>query len=165
MPLNAVENVWEYPRPPRLERTDRRLRVIHGGVTIADTVRGYRVLETTHPPVYYLPPEDVRMDLLTPSPGQSTHCEWKGSAEYLDLRVDGDLRADGARVERVAWRYRNPDAAFVPVAGFLAFYAGRVDEAWVDEERAEPQPGGFYGGWVTSDLVGPFKGGLGTMGW
>ncbi len=154
-----MEDVWRYPRPPRLERTPRRLRVVHQGTVIAETTEGWRVLETTHPPVYYFPPESVRLDLLAPSPGQGTSCEWKGSAEYLDLVPE----AGGA--ERVAWRYRTPDDAFAPLAGHLAFYAGRVDEAWVDDERAEPQPGAFYGGWITRDLKGPFKGGPGTMGW
>lgn len=153
------ENVWDYPRPPLLERTDRRLRVIHRGVTVADTARGYRVLETTHPPVYYFPPEDIKMQSLTPSPGQSTRCEWKGSAEYLDLTVEGE------KIDRAAWRYRNPDESFAAIAGYLAFYAFKVDEALVDDERATPQPGNFYGGWITSDLVGPFKGSPGTMGW
>jgi uncharacterized protein (DUF427 family) len=153
-----VESVWEYPRPPRLEPTPRRIRVVLGGVTLADTRRALRLLETSHPPTYYLPPEDVRMDLLHPGQG-SSFCEWKGQARYLDAVV-GDRRVPG-----IAWTYDRPDARYAALARHLAFYASRVDEAWVDEERAVPQPGGFYGGWITRDLVGPFKGAPGTAGW
>lgn len=154
----AIESVWDYPRPPRLEPVPERIRVVVAGVTIANSQRAYRVLETSHPPVYYLPPEDVRMDLLTPG-GSGSVCEWKGAATYHTLTI-GDRR-----IADVAWSYEQPTPGFVAIASYLAFYPGRVDEAWVDDERAEPQAGGFYGGWITSRIRGPFKGEPGTLGW
>jgi len=157
-PGPGQESVWDYPRPPACEPTARRIRVVHAAVTIADTSRAYRVLETSHPPVYYLPPEDVRMDLLEASPGRS-FCEWKGEAGYFDLVMAGQ------RIERVAWHYPRPTKRFSMVAGYLAFYASRVEACYVDDEQARPQAGDFYGSWITHDVVGPFKGGPGTMGW
>jgi uncharacterized protein (DUF427 family) len=152
------ESVWDYPRPPRLESTPRRIRVVLAGVTLADTRRAVRLLETSHPPTYYLPPADVRADLLRAAPGTS-FCEWKGRASYVDAVVAH------RSVSRVAWFYERPNATYAALKGHLAFYASRVDEAWVDDERAVAQPGDFYGGWITSDLVGPFKGSPGTAGW
>jgi len=152
------ESVWDYPRPPVCEPTARRIRVELGGVVLADSTRARRVLETSHPPVYYLPPEDVRMDLLRPGEGRS-FCEWKGEARYFDAVIDG------RRTERVAWSYPAPVPRFAALADHLAFYLPAVDAGRVDDERARPQPGGFYGGWVTDDLAGPFKGGPGSMGW
>ena len=157
-PGPGQESVWDYPRPPRLEDTDRRIEIVFNGVTIADTRRAKRVLETSHPPVYYLPPEDVRMDLLTTAPGGS-YCEWKGMAGYYTVTV-GDRRADS-----VAWYYPNPTPTFAPLKDYIAFYPGRMDACFVNGERVTPQPGEFYGGWITSDVVGPFKGEPGTMGW
>jgi uncharacterized protein (DUF427 family) len=157
-PGPGQESVWDYPRPPRLEPVTRRLQVVFRGLMLADTRRGYRVLETSHPPVYYLPTADVQMELLRPSPHGSV-CEWKGHAIYYDLVAAGQV------VPRVAWAYPDPTPAFAPIRGYLAFYPHLVDECLVDGERAEPQPGGFYGGWITRDIVGPFKGGPGTMGW
>jgi uncharacterized protein (DUF427 family) len=135
-----------------------RLRVVFAGMVLADAARGFRVLETSHPPTYYLPPEDIRWEFLAPAPGRSL-CEFKGLAAYWTIRV-GDRTA-----ERAAWGYPDPTPAFAALKDHLAFYAGPMDGCWVGEERAEPQPGGFYGGWVTSRVVGPFKGGPGTMGW
>ena len=157
-PAPGQESVWDYPRPPRLEDTDKHVQVIFNGVVIADTRRAKRVLETSHPPVYYLPPEDVRMDLLTTAPGGS-YCEWKGMAGYYTVTV-GDRRADS-----VAWYYPNPTPTFAPLKDYIAFYPGRMDACFVNGERVTPQPGEFYGGWITSDVVGPFKGEPGTMGW
>lgn len=153
-----VESVWDYPRPPRVEPVVERIRVVVDGITVADSTRAMRVLETSHPPVYYLPPEDVRLDLLTPGRGHSV-CEWKGTAAYHDLIVGT------RRIEDAAWSYERPRPGFEAIAGHLAFYADRVDEAWVGGERARAQAGGFYGGWVTSRIRGPFKGGAGTTGW
>lgn len=153
-----VESVWDYPRPPRVEAVVDRIRIVVAGVTIADSVRAVRVLETSHPPTYYVPPEDVRLDLMTPGPGRSV-CEWKGVATYFTLSV-GDRR-----IEDVAWSYDRPQPGFEALTGYLAFYPGRVDEAWVGDERARPQAGGFYGGWITSRVSGPFKGEPGTIGW
>ena len=157
-PGPGQESVWDYPRPPRSEPTVRRIRIIFNGVTIADTRRAIRVLETSHPPVYYLPPEDVRMEYFTPANGSSL-CEWKGRASYYDLTV-GD-RHEAA----VAWTYPAPTLDFTPLANHLAVYPGKMDACYVDDERATPQPGTFYGGWITADIVGPFKGGPGTDGW
>ena len=138
----------------------RRVRVVHAGTTIAETSDALRVLETAGAPVWYLPAADVRLDLLRPSAGGATFCEWKGRATYLDL-----ILPDGSAVPRVAWRYEDPQPGYEAIRGRLAFYASRVDEATVDGERVRPQPGGFYGGWVTDDVVGPFKGEPGTEGW
>ena len=154
----AIENVWDYPRPPRVEPVPERVRVIVDGVVVADSRRAVRVLETSHPPAYYVPPEDVRTDLLSAGHGRSV-CEWKGRASYHSLTVGA------RRIEDVAWSYEAPLPAFASIAGYLAFYPGRVDEAWVGDERARAQEGGFYGGWITSRLRGPFKGAPGTLGW
>ena len=157
-PGPGQESVWDYPRPPRVETVPERLRVILDGAMLADTSRGLRVLETAGAPVYYFPPDDVRMDLLEPSPHR-TSCEWKGRAVYLTFV--GPTR----RIGDVAWSYPDPSPGYEAIRGYLAFYAGRVDEAWVGDERATPQPGGFYGGWVTSRIVGPIKGEPGSFGW
>lgn len=143
------ESVWDYPRPPRIEPTPRRIRVVVDGETIVDTMRALRVLETTHPPVYYVPIADVRAGVLSGAP-RSTFCEFKGVARYF--AVNGRPNA--------AWTYDDG-----PLAEHVAFYAAKMDACYVDDERATPQEGDFYGGWITSDLVGPFKGGPGTAGW
>jgi uncharacterized protein (DUF427 family) len=155
---HANENVWDYPRPPRVEPVPERVRVVVDGVTIADSTRAVRVLETSHPPTYYVPPQDVRVDLLSRGRGRSV-CEWKGPATYHSLTV-GDRR-----IEDVAWSYDRPLLGFESIASYLAFYPGRVDEAWVGDERVAAQEGGFYGGWITSRIRGPFKGAPGTLGW
>jgi uncharacterized protein (DUF427 family) len=152
------ESVWDYPRPPRLERTPRRIRVVVAGETVVDSVNAWRVLETSHPPGYYIPPGDIRAGVLAPGAGAS-FCEWKGQARYWTLEV-GDTR-----IENVGWSYPAPTPAFAPIADHVAFYAGPMDACYVDDERVTPQPGGFYGGWITSDIVGPFKGAPGTWGW
>jgi len=157
-PGPGQESVWDYPRPPRVEAVPERLRVVVGGTTVADTTRGMRILETAGAPVYYFPPDDVRMDLLVASP-RSTFCEWKGGASYHTLAVDG------REIENVAWSYADPKPGYEEIRGHLAFYAAKVDEAWVGDEQATPQPGGFYGGWVTSRIVGPMKGDPGSEGW
>ena len=153
------ESVWDYPRPPRLEPVGKLLRVEFAGQVLASTNEGYRVLETSHPPVYYFPPGDVRLDLLETSLGNATNCEWKGQAKYFDAV------ADDRRVLHAAWVYTNPVEAFALLKDYLAFYAGRVDACFVDGEQVKPQPGNFYGGWITSDVVGPFKGEPGSWGW
>jgi uncharacterized protein (DUF427 family) len=157
-PGPGQESVWDYPRPPRIEPTGRRVRVIVDGVVVADTTRALRVLETASPPTFYIPPDDVRLDLLVPE-SRHTVCEWKGEASYWTVQI-------GPRhVAAAGWSYPRPTPAFERIRDHLAFYAGRVDEAWVDDERVVPQPGDFYGGWVTSEIVGPFKGEPGTLGW
>lgn len=153
-----TESVWEYPRPPRVEATTRRIRVVLGDVTVADTTRAFRVLETSHPPGYYIPPEDVRSEYLRPS-RRTSYCEFKGRASYYDLVV-------GEReVRDAAWYYPDPAPGYEAIRDHLAFYPGRVDACFVDEERVVAQKGDFYGGWLTADIVGPFKGGPGTAGW
>jgi uncharacterized protein (DUF427 family) len=159
VPGPGQESVWDYPRPPAVQPSSRRVRIRFGDVTVADTSAALRVLETAGAPTWYLPREDVRMELLRPSRGRGSVCEWKGSATYFDL-VAGDRISP-----RAAWTYDRPLPGYEARAGHVAFYAGRVDEGTVDGETVRPQPGSFYGGWVTDEVVGPFKGEPGTEGW
>jgi uncharacterized protein (DUF427 family) len=157
-PSPGQESVWDYPRPPRVEAVAKRLRVIFAGETVADTRSGLRVLETSHPPVYYIPPGDIRAGFVVPAPGRSL-CEWKGEARYVALE------AGGRRADAAGWFYPDPAPGYEALRAHVAFYASRVDAAFVGDERVVPQPGGFYGGWITADIVGPFKGEPGTSGW
>lgn len=157
-PREGQESVWDYPRPPRVEPDERRVEVRCDGELVASTTKAKRVLETASPPGFYLPPEDVRRDLLVPAEG-SSFCEWKGRAVYGSVRAP-----DGGLLERVAWSYPDPLPGFESIRDHLAFYPARL-ECTVDGERVGPQPGRFYGGWVTSELAGPFKGEPGTEGW
>jgi uncharacterized protein (DUF427 family) len=141
-----------------MEPVSKKIEVVFGGEVIASTQRAYRILETSHPPTYYIPPEDVRMDLLVPTK-HGSFCEWKGYANYWTVEV-GDRTAVNA-----AWGYAEPMAPFEALVDHLAFYCGVMDECRVGGEVARPQPGGFYGGWITSDLAGPFKGEPGSWGW
>ncbi len=145
------ERVADYPRPPALVVSEQLIEVRALGQVLAQTRRSLRVLETFHPPTYYLPPEAMRLEWLEPAVGHS-FCEWKGVASYFSVVV-GDQR-----LERVVWSYADPTPAFAALAGWFALYPGRMDGCWVDGERVEPQPGGFYGGWITSGVEGPFKG-------
>ena len=154
-----MENVWDYPRPPALVPCERRVRLELGGATIADSARALRVLETSHPPTIYVPEGDISAGTLRPAAGSSL-CEWKGRAAYFDV-----AGGDGRIVERAAWTYPAPVPQYAALAGHFAFYPGRMDAAWLDDERVLAQPGDFYGGWITADLEGPFKGGPGTLGW
>lgn len=157
-PEPGQESVWDYPRPPRLEDSPKHIQIVFNGVTIADTYRAKRVLETTHPPVYYLPPEDIKMEYLIRAT-QGSFCEWKGQAIYYTIVV-GDKQ-----VANAAWSYPNPTSNFASIKDYLAFYAYLMDVCYVNGEKVQPQPGNFYGGWITSDIVGPFKGQPGTWGW
>ncbi|MBD2019956.1 DUF427 domain-containing protein [Leptolyngbya sp. FACHB-36] len=157
-PEPGQESVWDYPRPPRLEDTSKHIQIVFNGATIAETHRAKRVLETSHPPVYYIPPEDIDQAYLIKSP-RTTFCEWKGHGAYYSLAV-GDKR-----LEDVAWYYPEPTPAFASIKDYVAFYPAPMDVCYVDGEKVTPQPGNFYGGWITSEIVGPFKGGLGTWGW
>jgi len=157
-PGPGQESVWDYPRPPRLERETRPVRVDFAGRAVAESRRALRVCETASPPTYYLPPEDVATELLVPSRRRSL-CEWKGRARYYGLRV-GDRTSEDA-----AWCYPDPLSAFEPLRDHLAFYPGRVDACFVGDMRVRPQAGDFYGGWITPDVVGPFKGEPGSEGW
>ncbi len=152
------ESVWDYPRPPRLERTTALLEVVLGGAVVAATREGWRVLETSHPPTYYLPQAAFVPGALRPTAG-SSWCEWKGQASYFDL-VSGPAVA-----ARAAWTYERPSPGFEELAGAIAVMAAQVEECRVDGEVVTPQPGSFYGGWITSSLVGPFKGIPGSAGW
>ena len=155
----TVERVWEYPRPPAVVPCARRVKVELGGEVLADSIHALRVLETSHPPTIYIPPTDVRRDLLAESGARSTWCEFKGAARYLDAVVHG------RRLEAVAWRYPDPSPGYGTLRDHIAFYPGRVDAAWLDSERVQAQESDFYGGWITSELVGPFKGPRGTLAW
>jgi uncharacterized protein (DUF427 family) len=154
----APESVWDYPRPPRVEPSAELVEVVLGGVVIASTTASYRVLETSHPPTYYLPRGAFLAGALRPADG-SSFCEWKGAASYYDLVAGTAVAA------RAAWCYPDPAPGFEAIAGHLAVYPALVDRCTVDGEVVEPQPGGFYGGWITSRVTGPFKGAPGTRGW
>jgi uncharacterized protein (DUF427 family) len=145
-----TESVWGYPRPPRLEPTSREVVVIHHGVELARTTGAFRLLETSHPPTFYLPPADVRTALLMPTT-RHTFCEYKGVAHYVDLAVEG------GDVASVAWYYPDPNDGYREITGYYAFYPGRVDECTVAGERVTPQASDFYGGWITAEITGPFK--------
>ncbi len=155
--VDGQESVWDYPRPPALDASSREITVMLHGVVVGRTSRALRVLETSHPPTYYLPPDDVDGDLLVPAAG-SSFCEWKGSATYWTVT------AGGASVVGQAWSYRRPSTSFAPLADHLSFYPAHFD-CFVDGERVRPQPGEFYGGWITDDVRGPFKGVPGSMWW
>jgi uncharacterized protein (DUF427 family) len=153
-----TESVWDYPRPPRIDPAAEPVRVSFNGKIIAKSSRALRVLETSHPPAYYIPLEDVEGEYLKPVP-KRTFCEWKGAASYYDVTV-GERRAPAA-----AWSYEKPNAGFEATRGYLCFYAGAMDECRVGDEIVQAQAGIFYGGWITSNITGPFKGGPGTAGW
>lgn len=156
-PAEGQESVWDYPRPPRVDEDRRLVRVSLRDTVIADTRRAIRVLETASPPVFYLPPDDVRTEHLFEGTRES-FCEWKGRAKYWSVRL-GDYV-----LENVAWSYPEPLPGFERITGYLSFFPSRLT-CTVDGERVEPQPGDFYGGWVTSEIVGPFKGAPGTEWW
>lgn len=157
-PGPGQESVWDYPRPPRVEPTPEHVTVELGGVVVADTRNALRVLETSHPPVYYLPRRDFPDGVIEPAEG-STWCEYKGTAHYLDLV------AGGRRARKAGWTYPQPSAGYEALRDHVAVYAGRVDRVLVDGEVVRPQEGDFYGGWITSRVVGPFKGPAGTHDW
>jgi uncharacterized protein (DUF427 family) len=152
------ESVWDYPRPPALQACARRVRIELGGRVIADSTAALRILETSHPPTIYVPPGDVDAACFQAAPG-SSYCEWKGFAAYLDV-VAGERREPAA-----AWTYREPVAANAQLRDHIAVYPGRMDACWLGDERVSAQEGDFYGGWITAEIVGPFKGAPGTRGW
>lgn len=157
VPGPGQESVWDYPRPPRLRADPRPVVVRAGPVLLAESRRAMRVCETASPPTFYLPPDDVDRAHLAPASG-SSRCEWKGTARYWDVVLPD------RRLEAAAWSYPEPFPEFAAIAGWLSFYPARV-ECFVDGVRVRPQPGRFYGGWVTPELVGPFKGEPGSEGW
>ncbi|MBB2987312.1 DUF427 domain-containing protein [Terracoccus luteus] len=152
------ESVWDYPRPPALDESDELVEIRFGGVLVASSRATVRVLETSHPPTYYLPLEAFSDGVLVPVDGSSV-CEWKGRAAYFDVV------AGGRRAARAAWRYPEPVAAYARLRDMVAVMPGEMDVCTVDGEVVRPQEGGFYGGWVTDRVVGPFKGGPGSWGW
>ncbi|MEM9209043.1 MAG: DUF427 domain-containing protein [Pseudomonadota bacterium] len=154
-PGPGQESVWDFPRPPVAEPCNRAIRVVAGGTVLAEASTSYRLKETASPPTFYLPPSAVKAGILIPTAGQS-FCEWKGAASYHALEGDPSTA--------VAWSYPNPSKAFSMLLDHVSFYPGRV-ECYVDGERVRPQAGGFYGGWITDDVVGPFKGDAGTGHW
>jgi uncharacterized protein (DUF427 family) len=157
-PGPGQESVWDYPRPPRLERVEKQVRIELAGKLIVDAPWAWRVLETSHPPTYYIDPQFIRMEFLR-EVGSGSHCEWKGEARYYSVAVGEQA------VKKVAWCYPNPTPVFQTMKNCIAFYAGPMDVCTVDGEAVTPQPGGFYGGWITSDITGPFKGIPGSWGW
>jgi len=162
-PCPGQESVWDYPRPPRIVPDPRRVIVRAGDRVLADTVGAHRVLETASPPTFYLPPEDVVLEALA-ALEQTSHCEWKGMARYFALAEALARSPAHAPTEAIAWCYPAPTTAFESLCNHLAFYPGRV-ECTVDGEHVRSQPGGFYGGWITGEIVGPWKGEPGTGGW
>ncbi len=157
-PQPGQESVWDYPRPPKIDPTSKRIRVIFNGEIIAETTRALRVLETSHPPAIYIPREDIQIAYFTRT-GRHTYCEFKGMADYWTIQVQDKI------TENAAWSYENPARGYESMRGYLSFYPSRMDACYMDEERVQPQEGDFYGGWITSEIVGPFKGAPGTFGW
>ncbi len=157
-PGPGQESVWNYPRPAIAEPTSRHIRIVHRGIVLADTSAARRTLETSHPPTYYIPPQDIAMGHLRPNPRRSI-CEWKGQARYWDIVIGDD------RIEAGAWSYPDPTPGFAGIRDFLAFYPDPFDQCLVDGEAITPQPGGFYGGWISRYEAGPFKGGPGSRWW
>jgi len=157
-PGPGQESVWDYPRPPGVALSSKLVTVVLGGEQVCRTTRAWRVLETSHPPVWYLPRQDWVHGALAAAGGSSS-CEWKGVASYLDVL------GGGVRAERAAWTYPEPVPAYAVLTDAVAVYPAAMDACTVDGELVRPQDGGFYGGWVTDDVVGPFKGAPGTLGW
>jgi len=157
--MTSMESVWDYPRPPALVPCERRVRIVFGGTTVADSTRALRVLETSHPPVIYVPPEDWVEGALVPASARRTLCEFKGLASYFDVRGGGRV------APAAAWAYPDPVASYAPLRDHVSVYPGRMDLCYLDDEEVSPQEGTFYGGWITADIAGPFKGAPGTRGW
>lgn len=158
IPGPGQESVWDYPRPPKLEETSSQIKIEFGGKMILETKRAKRVLETSHPPVYYFPKSDIQTEFLRTAVG-TTFCEWKGVASYYDIEVGNNY------VSKAAWCYTKPTRAFEGIKDYIAFYPSKMDRCDIDDELIVPQPGDFYGGWITSNIVGPFKGEPGTGFW
>ena len=158
-PGPGQESVWDYPRPPRIEVFQGTIQIYAFGELIAQTRKAFRILETSHPPTYYLPPSGIRMEWLRPVPGKTSYCEFKGQAHYYDLEINEQ------KIPQLAWAYAQPARTYADLKDHLAFYAHKTDRCIINGEVVTPQPGNFYGGWITSNIVGPFKGEPGTWGW
>lgn len=146
------ESVWDYPRPPKIEKISNEIKVVFNGKTVIESIGGYRILETSHPPTYYIDPTGIKSEYFKESGGSSSFCEWKGSATYYDIIVDGET------TQRAVWTYKNPSGMYEDIKDHLAVYAAKVDFCTLDGEVVVPQPGQFYGGWITKNIKGPFKG-------
>lgn len=157
-PGPGQESIWDYPRPPKVELFEKNIRVEFAGRSIAETSISYKVMETASPPCYYIPQEFIKMEYLIKS-NHKTLCEWKGSATYWSINVDGNIS------ENAGWSYPVPWKGFELIKDHIAFFAGRVDGCFIDDEKVRPQAGDFYGGWITSNITGPFKGDPGTEHW
>ncbi|MEL6652722.1 MAG: DUF427 domain-containing protein [Bacteroidota bacterium] len=153
-----VESVWDYPRPPRLEVFSGHIRIVHQDIILVDTNQALRILETSHPPTYYLPKADIQMQYLVENPRQS-FCEFKGRASYYDLKMGEEM------ISQLAWYYPTPNQKYAQLQDHLCFYASKLDTCYVNDEKVQAQAGDFYGGWITANIKGPFKGGPGTFGW
>ena len=157
-PQPGQESVWDYPRPAILQDTNKHIKVIFNGIVLAETTKAKRVLETSHPPSYYIPTEDIKTEYLIATSRKSV-CEWKGRSEYYDISLGGKY------VNNAAWRYIQPTPNFKSIQQYYSFYPILMDACYVNDELVKPQAGGFYGGWITADVVGPFKGEPGTNWW
>ena len=154
----ATENVWDYPRPAMCQPFTGTLTIKHNDQIIAKSTRAYRAIETSHPPAYYFPPEDISSECFKTN-SRTSFCEWKGKASYIDLCIGDET------VENIGWVYTSPTASFSEIRGYISFYASKLHACFVNDEQVIPQDGDFYGGWITSNLIGPFKGAPGTSGW
>ncbi|MGI8859188.1 MAG: DUF427 domain-containing protein [Rubrobacteraceae bacterium] len=163
-PGPGQESVWDYPRPPRMEDVNEKVKGVFGGVTLAYASRAKRVLETSHPPVYYIPPDDIQMKFLSSSE-RTSMCEWKGRARYYDIATEDEITGEKKSERNAAWFYPDPVREFAALKDYVAFYPSKMDACWVGGEKVEAQEGDFYGGWITAFIVGPFKGAPGTWGW
>jgi uncharacterized protein (DUF427 family) len=152
------ESVWDYPRPAICEPTSRQVQIIHQGIAVVDSKAAYRTLETSHPPTYYIPQTDIAMEHLRTN-SRRTMCEWKGQARYFDIVV-GD-----AVIPAAAWSYNAPTPSFAAICDYVAFYPDPLDQCLIDGEQITPQPGQFYGGWISQYEAGPFKGIPGSQFW
>ena len=157
-PKAGQESVWDYPRPPAIVKFSGHIRIIFNREVILDTNQAWRIMETSHPPTYYLPKQDFRPEVLRGAPGIS-FCEFKGSARYLNITLNGKTAS------RAAWEYPHPNKAYRALKDHVAVYAHLMDTCYVNDETVHAQEGDFYGGWITANIVGPFKGGAGTWGW
>jgi uncharacterized protein (DUF427 family) len=157
-PQPGQESVWDYPRPPRIERSLKEIKIVFDEVIIAQSNKTYRILETSHPPAYYLPPEDIKLEYLRSVSAHKSFCEWKGVASYYNLQVKRE-------VVNAAWYYSQPTEEFAIIKDYIAFYPSKMDACYVDNELVTAQVGDFYGGWITQDIVGPFKGDANSWGW
>ncbi|MEM7181232.1 MAG: DUF427 domain-containing protein [Spirochaetota bacterium] len=158
-PGPGQESVWDYPRPPRLEKAAETLQVYCEKTLIAETNQGFRMLETSHPPVYYFPPEDIEQQYFQTNDMAYSFCEFKGKAVYHDFILNGKT------IAKVAWHYPQITGVYKGIENYWAFYPSKVESCWVGKEKVQAQEGDFYGGWITTKIVGPFKGGTGTWGW